>query len=34
MYPIVQNEGCFSHHFTVEVKDDTRWLYIDDVCFS
>ena len=27
---------CSSHHFTVAVKDDTRWVYIDDnyVCFS
>ena len=23
---------CSSHHFTVAVKDDTRWVYIDDMC--
>lgn len=23
---------CSSHNFTVAVKDDTRWVYIDDMC--
>ena len=25
---------CISHHFTVTVKDDTRCVYIDDMCVS
>ena len=25
---------CTSHHFTVAVKDDTHWVYIDDMCVS
>ena len=23
-----------SHHFTVAIKADTRWVYIDDMCVS
>lgn len=25
---------CTSHHFTVAIKADTYWLYIDDMCVS
>ena len=25
---------CTSHHFTVAVKADTQWVYIDDMCVS
>ena len=25
---------CTSHHFTVAIKADTQWLYIDDMCVS
>ena len=25
---------CFSHHFTVSVRDNTDWVYIDDMCVS
>ena len=25
---------CTSHHFTVAIKPDTQWVYIDDMCVS
>ena len=25
---------CISSHFTVAIKDDTRWIYVDDMCVS
>lgn len=25
---------CLSRHFTVAVKDDSLWVYIDDMCSS
>jgi len=25
---------CRSHHFTVALKADTQWVYIDDMCVS
>ena len=25
---------CISHHFTVALKDDTSWVYIDDMCVA
>ena len=25
---------CISHHFTVALKSDTSWVYIDDMCIS
>ena len=23
---------CLSSHFTVAIKDDARWIYVDDMC--
>ena len=25
---------CVSHHFTIAIKTDTEWIYIDDMCVS
>jgi len=25
---------CLNHHFTVAIKDDSLWVYIDDMCSS
>ena len=25
---------CISSHFTVAIKDDARWIYVDDMCVS
>lgn len=25
---------CISYHFTVAIKDDTGWIYVDDMCVS
>ena len=25
---------CINHHFTVALKDDTSWVYIDDMCVA
>ena len=25
---------CLSSHFTVAIKDDARWIYVDDMCVS
>ena len=25
---------CISSHFTVAIKDDARWMYVDDMCVS
>ena len=33
-YTLVGLVRCSSHHFTVAIKADSQWVYIDDMCVS